>query len=475
MNEQKRIPLSDGARYVIESLEAAGYRAYAVGGCVRDALLGSTPSDYDVTTSALPYEVCGVFTADTVIPTGIKHGTVTVLACGEPIEVTTFRIDGSYTDRRKPDSVRFCRTLGEDLSRRDFTIGAIAYSECEGIIDPYGGRADIEKRVIRCVGDPHARLSEDALRILRALRFSAVLGFSIEPETDKALRELAPLLTEISAERCREELLRLLCGRDAVRVMREYISVIGVIIPELLPMVGFDQKNIHHIYDVYEHTLHVLGGTRPIPVLRLSALFHDIGKPDCYELGADGQGHFRGHPERSTEIASGIMHRLRFDGETMRQVLLLVRWHDRQIEETERAVRRALNKLGRDIFFLLLELKVADNLAQSPAYRDRKRSCEVLDSIAEEIIERGDCTERSRLAMNGSDLIALGMHPGREIGTVLDSIFDSVLSGELPTSRTELIAAAKQLLENADSAADGITANGTAADGQQTEEKETDS
>lgn len=447
-NAPLAIPLSAGAEYIISMLEAAGYEAYAVGGCVRDALLGVTPSDYDITTSALPEQVCRTFSSETVVPTGIKHGTVTVLVGGEPIEVTTFRTDGDYSDHRSPDAVRFCRTLREDLSRRDFTVGAMAYSERSGLIDPFGGRRDLEAGILRCVGNPRERFSEDALRILRALRFSSTLGFSLEPMTDRAVRELAPNLAYISAERCREEIVRLLCGGDAPRVLREYPHVIAVIIPEIIPMIGFDQKNIHHIYDVYEHTLRAVGGTRPIPVLRLAALLHDIGKPDCYEFGADGQGHFRGHPERSTEIAGEILSRLRFDSDTERDVLLLVRNHDRQIEENERAVRRALSKLGSELFFLLLELKAADNLAQSPAFSDRRLSCWRLSEMAGEIIRRGDCTERRMLAINGDDLIKLGMSTGKELGELLDSLFEAVLSGELPNDRDTLLAEARRRINS---------------------------
>ena len=278
-------------------LHDAGYEAYIVGGCVRDRIMGREPKDYDITTSALPEQTAAVFAGERIIETGMKHGTVTVLLDGEPLEITTFRIDGTYSDSRHPDAVTFTPSLREDLARRDFTMNAMAYSSETGLVDPFGGQADIAAKYIRCVGDPDLRFREDALRILRALRFSSVLGFPIEPETDGAARYLCLLLKKISAERVFSELKQLLCGPDVRRVLLDYAGVLGAVLPEILPMQGFDQRNPHHCYDILEHTAAAVEAMPPEPALRLAALLHDVGKPECFFTDEDGVGHFYGHPK----------------------------------------------------------------------------------------------------------------------------------------------------------------------------------
>ena len=438
------IRLPEPVLAALARLEDAGWSAYAVGGCVRDLLRGTEPGDYDIATDAPPEETERVFAAERVIETGLKHGTVTVLLSGMPLEITTFRVDGTYSDSRRPDAVRFTSSLREDLARRDFTVNAIAFHPAEGIIDPFSGREDLAARMIRCVGDPDARLREDALRILRALRFAAVLGYEIEPATDAALRRNRDLLVKISAERVQIELCKLICGVNARRILMDYPDVLGVVLPEFLPMRGFDQHNVHHIYDVLQHTAVTVEHAPATPALRLAALLHDIGKPDCFTLDEAGVGHFYGHPERSAEIADAILRRLRFDNATRERVVTLVRWHDRPIVQTERAVRRALNQLGPEVFFELLALKRADNLAQSPDYRGRQAEYDALERIAREILERRECFSLRDLAVKGDDLAALGFPKTKRLGETLRYLLDAVIDGEAPNEKDALLALAKK-------------------------------
>ena len=345
------LPLSPGAAKALALLQAAGYEAWIVGGCVRDALLGLPPKDYDLTTSALPEETQRVFAAYPRIETGLRHGTVTVLLEGEPLEITTYRVDGAYSDARHPDGVTFTRSLRQDAARRDFTINAMAYAPGWGLQDFFGGQADLARGILRAVGAAEKRFREDALRILRALRFASVLDFTLEGETARAARACAPLLAAVSAERVSGELGKLLCGKAAGRVLRDYPDVLGVVLPEILPMVGLDHRNPHHCYDVWTHTTVAVDHVPPELPLRLALLLHDIGKPDTFSLGEDGQGHFYGHPRRSVELAEGILSRLRFPRRTRERVLTLVRYHDAVLEESPQRVRRWLNKLGPEVFF----------------------------------------------------------------------------------------------------------------------------
>ncbi|MDR3729017.1 MAG: HD domain-containing protein, partial [Oscillospiraceae bacterium] len=327
---KRLVPIPSYVARVLTELEARGFQAFCVGGCVRDCLLGRVPEDWDVTTSALPEQTMALF-GQQAVPTGLRHGTVTVVSGGKGVEVTTFRVDGAYGDNRHPDSVTFTRSLPEDLARRDFTVNAMAMDLRGRIQDPWGGQADLERRCLRCVGEPERRFREDALRVMRGLRFSAVLGFDLEEETAAALVRCRELLGHIAVERLREELVKLLCGPQAAQVLRRWPQVVEVILPEIGPLVGFDQHNRHHCYDVWEHTLHVLDAVEPVPVLRCAALFHDMGKPECFALDEAGGGHFMGHPVVSRRIAEAIMTRLRFDNATREQIALLVEWHDHRI------------------------------------------------------------------------------------------------------------------------------------------------
>ncbi len=431
-------PVPAAAAKAIEILNAAGYEAWLVGGCVHDMLMGRALGDIDMCTSATPDEMQEVFREFRTIATGLKHGTLTVIVEGEPIELTTYRVDGEYADNRHPEAVQFTRSLGEDLRRRDFTMNAIAYAPGPGIADPLGGRADLASGVIRAVGEPVQRFREDGLRILRALRFAARLGFEIEKETAAALRAERELLKNISAERVREELTKLICGEHAAGVLRDYVEVIGVVLPELMPMVGFDQRNKHHCYDVWEHTLHALEAIAPEPALRWAILLHDSGKPACFTQDSEGVGHFRGHPKKSAEIAGALLRRLRFDNRSREQITELVHHHDRPFIGNAKAVRRALNKLGEEGFYDNLALHRADNLAQHPDYLGRQEHYNAVEAIAREILAGDDCFTLGDLAVNGSDLMALG-YKGREIGERLDALLDAVMDERVENEREKLL------------------------------------
>ena len=419
-------------------LNSAGYEAYLVGGCVRDALLGLKPKDYDITTSALPEQTKSVFSGYHVIETGIKHGTVTVVIDHSPIEITTYRLDQEYLDHRHPDSVIFTSSLAEDLSRRDFTINAMAYHPTEGLIDYYGGKDDLRTCTIRCVGDPETRFNEDALRILRALRFSSRFDSPIESSTEAAMRKCAALLKDISSERIASEFNEILCGKGVRRILTEETDILGVPIPEILPMKGFDQNNPHHIYDVLTHTAVTVEAIPPEKDLRLAALFHDIGKPLCYSVDEDGVGHFYGHAKKSEIIAENVLNRLKYDNQTKDSVLLLVKYHDLHLEEDEKAIKRLLRKIGPDMFNKLILLYRADNMAQSLSYRDRQEGYDRLEAIAEKIIADEECFSLKDLAINGTDLIKMGYKPGPLLGDILEDLLTRVIDGEIQNGKEEL-------------------------------------
>ena len=435
------IQLPPQVQSALSRLNAAGFAAYAVGGCIRDLLMGRTPGDYDVATSALPEETAAVFAGERVIETGLKHGTVTVLLDGEPLEITTFRIDGDYSDSRHPDAVAFTRSLREDLARRDFTMNAVAWNPAEGLRDPFGGAEDIRAQVIRCVGDPAARFREDALRILRCLRFSAVLGFSIDPATAAAARENRELLSRISAERVAAELKKLVCGADVRRVVLEQTDILGAVLPELLPLRGFDQRNPNHCYDILEHSAAVCEAVPPEPTIRMAALLHDVGKPDCYFTDEAGVGHFYGHSGRGAEIVDPLLRRLRFDTGSRERITELVRRHDMRIEPTEKGVLRALRRFGPDFFFQLVQLKRADALAHAPGpSRDERVSrAAALEALGKALLARQACFSLRDLAVNGRDLLAAGFSPGPAVGQALDRLLDAVTDGLVPNEKDALL------------------------------------
>lgn len=432
-------------RSLLARLESAGYQGWAVGGCVRDTLRGAVPSDWDVTTDARPERVMALF-GERAIPTGLKHGTVTVCAGETHVEVTTFRRDGTYSDHRRPDAVQFSSSLEEDLARRDLTVNAMAMDLRGHICDPFGGQEDLSRRVLRCVGDPLRRLDEDALRIMRTLRFAAVLGFAIEPDTSAALHRRAPLLADIAAERILVEMNKLLTGEHMASVLLAYPDVLGVFLPELLPCVGFDQRNVHHCYDVWTHSVYAASAIAPDAVLRWAMLLHDIGKPDCFTVDEHGTGHFYGHPARSAELAEAICRRLRMDKKSAQRIVTLVRWHDRDIPWTEKAVARAARQLGEDSLRQLLAVKRADNRAQSPLCRGRAADIDRAEAILDDLLARQSCFSLRELAVRGNDLTALGLR-GPAVGEALQKLLDAVMDGSVPNERPALLAQAQKLIQ----------------------------
>lgn len=436
MNE---ITLPAGASAILHALQSHGFEAYVVGGCVRDSLLGITPKDWDICTSATPQQVEEIFASHRIIETGVQHGTVTIVMQDGQYEVTTFRTDGDYSDHRRPDTVSFTGSIAEDLSRRDFTMNAIAYNG-SGLLDFYNGLSDLQSITISCVGSADARFKEDALRMMRALRFSSVYGFSIEPATAAAIHKNKDLLRLIAAERINSELCKLLCGKNALTVLLEYSDVMAVIIPELAPCIGFDQNNRYHQYTVYDHMMHAVANckTDSLPV-RLALFLHDIGKPLCYTEDENG-GHFHGHAVPSRDIAKTVLERLRFDTKTKNEVLELILYHDAVIEPTPKTVRRWLNKVGDDRLRQLLLVREADIRAHAAGTQgSRLARCSAVASILDEVIRQEQCFSLKDLGVSGKDILALGIPQGKRVGEILHSLLDRVISGELQNDRAILL------------------------------------
>lgn len=427
---------------VIGMLNEAGYEAYAVGGCVRDLLMGKAPSDWDLTTDALPGEIHQALAGVTVLDTGLKHGTVTAVLNGMRMEITTYRVDGNYSDHRRPDSVTFTRSLREDLARRDFTVNAMVLHPQEGVRDFFGGRRDLEQGLLRTVGRPEERFQEDALRIMRGLRFAATLGFTLEEETAVAMERSRFLLREIAPERLREELCRLLTGGFSAAVLRRFREIFAVILPEVEPMFDFDQRNPHHIYDVWEHSLHAVEAAPPELILRLTMLLHDCAKPACFSMDFRGHGHFYGHAARGAQMAEAALERLRFEKETARRVVRLIKLHDSDVLNTEKSLLRWLRKLGEEDLRLLMQVKIADNLAQNP-HHCRIESLEETRAALEALLAREPCFDRSRLAVKGGDLMALGLE-GPALGRKLDELVEAVIEGRVENRREALLAACRE-------------------------------
>ena len=420
--EEYDIRLPQKVNRIITSLQNAGFEAYAVGGCVRDSILGREPGDWDITTSAMPEETKALF--EKTVDTGIEHGTVTVLLEREGFEVTTYRIDGKYEDSRHPKEVTFTRSLKEDLLRRDFTINAMAYNEKNGLVDIFGGLRDLKERKIRCVGDAKARFSEDALRILRGIRFAAQLGFSIDEETKAGMEKLAPTLKNISAERIQTELVKMLISRRPELIREAYeLGITAQFLPEFDRLMETAQETPHHMYTVGEHTIHAIGNVRPDKVLRLTMLLHDMGKPAYKTVDEDGRAHFKKHALESEIIAGRILRRLKLDNDTIHKVTRLVRYHDYRMPSTAKDVRRAMNKIGEDIFSYYMEVRRGDVLAQSMYQREEKiQNLDEIERLYQEIIEKGQCVSLKELSVTGRDLIEAGLAPGKEIGVKLNEL-----------------------------------------------------
>ncbi len=446
MKQNIRIEMPQKAKYIIETITNAGFEAYAVGGCVRDSILCKLPMDWDITTSARPEQVKSLFPR--TIDTGLQHGTVTVMLDGEGFEVTTYRVDGEYEDSRHPKEVIFTPNLEEDLKRRDLTINAMAYNDAEGLVDLFGGISDIRARMIRCVGEPEERFGEDALRMLRAIRFSAQLGYTIEDKTLVAIKKLAPTLRKISVERIQTELVKLLLSPhpDCLRIAY-FCGVTKVFFPEFDKAMATEQRHPHHCYSVGEHILHSLSYVEADKVLRLTMLFHDIGKPATLTKGEDGITHFYGHEAMSSQMAEEIMRRLKFDNDTIQKVCKLVLYHDygNSSKPNIRSMRRALNKMGEEAFPALFAVKRADILAQSDYLLEEKlEKVEQWKQMYEEVKARKQCVSLKSLAVTGSDLIAAGWKPGKELGEMLHVLLELVLDHPEYNEKERLLEEAKK-------------------------------
>ncbi len=426
--------------FIIETLKNSGFSAYAVGGCVRDVMLGKMPYDWDVCTNAHPDNTVKIFNAlgFPIIKTGIKHGTVTVVINKVNYEITTFRVDGEYEDFRRPDSVEFTDDLKLDLSRRDFTVNAMAYNPKTGVSDFFGGKEDLKNGIIKCVGDAKTRFTEDALRIMRALRFSAVLDFEIEENTAKAVVECAHLLKHVAPERINVELTKLLCGKKVKAVLEKFRDVFAVIIPEISDMFDFEQHSKYHIYDVWQHTVTAVENCENQPYIRLAMLLHDIAKPVSFTMKEDGSGHFYGHCEKSSKIAWNVLKRLKYDNKTVDTVCSLIKYHDTRAVSGMQ-IKKLLSKIGAEMYKLLLLVQEADAKAKTPKYS--KLSLALIKEAREnfgKIIDKGECYSIKMLDINGNDLAALG-YKGKQIGNCLDHLLELVIEGKIENKKQEMV------------------------------------
>lgn len=446
MTPPPAITVPDYALAVVERLESRGYEAYVVGGCVRDSLLGRQPNDWDVCTNALPEDVLRVFRRFHVIKTGLQHGTVTVMSDKQPVEVTTFRIDGNYSDNRHPDAVSFVSRVEEDLARRDFTINAMAYSPTRGLVDAFGGQEDLAAGLIRCVGEPDARFNEDGLRIMRALRFAARFGFAIERETAASVRRNRHLLENVSAERIFKELKGILIGSGVTDMLLAFPEVFSCIIPELAPSIGFDQHTPYHCHDVWTHSAYAVAAAPADEILRLTMLLHDVGKPSCFSMDENGRGHFYGHPAAGEKLTKTILQRLKSDNATLSTICTLVRVHDMTMPTTVPGMRRLVGRLGVENVRRLLDVQRADHAAHSD-YDHASGTALIRDAaeLLEDVLEMEPAFTVKDLAINGNTLMQLGMKPGPAMKQVLETLLAAVQEGELENTPEALTAKAQKL------------------------------
>lgn len=438
-----KINIPRNARNIIHTLQNNGHTAYVVGGCVRDSLMGRKPNDWDICTSATPNQMLTIFKDYRVIETGLKHGTITIVIDDEQYECTTYRIDGEYSDNRRPDTVTFTNDLIEDLKRRDFTINAMAYNDDEGLIDPFGGILCISQKLICCVGSPEERFNEDALRIMRAMRFAAQLEFDIDPYTRFAMVDLCHNLKTISMERINSELCKMLTANNLSLPFQFSLNryIISRFIPEITNMIGFEQRNPYHQYDVFNHTIHTIQNcTSTDLITRLAVLFHDIGKPHCYQDGEDGIRHFKGHGKVSADMTDEIMKRLKFDNDTRNSVVQLVYYHDATFEVGKKYIKRWLNKIGIAQFRRLLDVRRADIKGQKFDYdKERIEKIDNIERLLEEVLEENQCFTLKDLAVNGNDLIQIGFKSGKELGSVLNLLLNGVINDEFKNNKEDLL------------------------------------
>ncbi len=438
-----KMKLSNGAIKAISMLKNAGHEAYAVGGCVRDAIMGNDINDFDITTSATPTEMQEVFKNEKTFETGIKHGTITFVHDKENVEITTYRVDGEYEDNRHPKSVEFTKKLENDLKRRDFTMNAIVYNEADGYIDLFGGIDDIKNKKIRAIGNPKDRFTEDALRILRAIRFASKLGFEIEENTKKAMLECKHLLRNISEERIAAEINKFVVGDNVKKAILDHYDILSEIIPEIEAMHNLDQKNDWHVYDVLTHTAVVVENTPPVMHLRLTALLHDTGKVHTFTIDENGVGHFYGHNDKSAEIAENYLTKYKYDNFTKERVYKLVKIHDTPIEPDKILIKKRINRIGKECFFDLIKIKRADNLAQN-LQKVRLDIIDEIEKIATDIVNE-DCFTLSSLKINGGDLLKNGLKPGKQIGIILNTLLEEVMEEKIPNEKEALLQRANEL------------------------------
>ena len=439
MNLKRDVKMPEQVGFIFRVLNCAGFEAFIVGGCVRDSIMGRVPGDWDIATNAMPHEIKFLFSK--TIDTGIKHGTVTVVIQGSNFEVTTYRVEGEYRDHRHPENVGFTSSLKEDLSRRDFTINAIAYHQETGFIDPFNGIEDIETGIIRAVGNPSHRFREDALRMLRAIRFSAQLGFDIEQSTLEGIRDNSDLILNISSERIRDELTKILVSdhTEKFKLLKD-TGLLKLMIPEFDACFEAGQNNPYHIYNVAEHSLKAVSFITNESVLRWTMLLHDIGKVFTKTTDAQGVDHFHEHHEKSMQMAADLLKRFKFDNRTIERVCRMVKHHDRQIELSMKAVRRAVNIVGDDIFEDLLRVREADVQAQNPELSEKRlEQLNVIKNLYNEIISKGECTGLRKLAINGDDLVKMGIPQGKEIKLILEKLLEIVLENPELNLREKLL------------------------------------
>lgn len=433
---------------VLKKIENTGYEAYFVGGCVRDEVMNKDFYDIDITTSATPSEIKEIFSDYTIIETGLAHGTVTLMYNGLPLEITTFRTETAYTDNRHPDTVKFCSSLIEDLKRRDFTVNSICKDKNGNIIDLLGGLSDIENKIIKAIGDPKERFGEDALRILRALRFSSTLGFKIDDETSKAIHECKYLIENISKERIALELRKMLVGNNIKEILLQYSDVITLILPELKECVNFNQCNYHHKFDVYTHIAVATENAPKVDYMRLAALLHDCAKPQCFSIDENGVGHFYTHASVGSKKAENALKRLRFDNATIKRVSLLIKQHDAYIDESEKIIMRKLNRFGEEILKDLISLQRADTLGLADEFKSRVSHFDLLYKMVDEIIEKNKCFSIKDLNVNGNDIMTLGLN-GVEVGKALSFLVEAVIDNKVQNSKKNLMDFLKESIDNA--------------------------
>ena len=429
--------LPESIAEIIQALEDAGFAAYVVGGCVRDACLGLVPHDYDLCTSALPEQTEDVFRNRKLVLAGKKHGTVGVVTDTGVVEITTFRTEGSYRDNRHPDWVRFVPDVESDLGRRDFTVNAMAYSPSRGYADPFGGRQDLQKGILRAVGEPEKRFQEDSLRILRGVRFAVRYGLQVDPATEKAMFSQASLMDNLARERVFEELCKLLPLVTAEDLLR-FAPILAAVIPELQPMIGFDQRSPHHNYDVFTHTAHVVAGTPGDLTLRWAALLHDVGKVPTFSLDETGRGHFLDHAAKGAEMADVILRRLKAPNALREQVVLLIDKHMLWLQPEKKLLRRQIGRLGLERVYQILSLQMADNSNKGTAKSEENEKYVRILEVLEEIRSEDGCFSLKDLAVNGNDLVQIGFS-GRTIGLMLNWLLDQVMEENLPNERSVLL------------------------------------